>query len=354
MKEQTEVRQTPLTPDQASVFCYRLSLMQKAGIGTEESVSAMLEDAGVEWEIKLLSGLRGFLADGLPLAQAIEKTGAFPNYLQRMVEIGQASGRLDQVLEALSVYYRREDAERRAIRRAVAYPALMAVLIALVFLVLMARVMPVFRQVFDQLGMSMSPVAEALLRFGDYSRAVAAVLSVLLILLALFLLYLFRTAGGAGLSKKIGRALMKNSASAQSLNRSRFASAMSLMLSSGLPLDEAMERTARLLEGSSLEAPLKAARESMLAGKAFPASVEEAGILSGMQAGLLSAGFRAGAAEKAMEELAVRCQNEADELLGRLLGRFEYGLILVLCLSVGLVLLSVMLPLLGVMSSIGG
>jgi type IV pilus assembly protein PilC len=354
MKEQNAVRPSPLSPAQASVFCYQLSLMQKAGIGSEESISVMLEDAGSAWERNLLTNLRDSLASGMPLSAAIEKTGVFPDYLQRMVEIGQAAGRLDQVLEALSGYYRREDAEKSAIRRAVAYPALMAVLIALVFLILMARVMPVFRQVFDQLGMSMSPVAEALLRFGDYSQAVAAVLAVLLILFALFLLFLLRTAKGAELSKKLGRALMGGSAFSQSLNRSRFASAMSLMLSSGLPLDEAMERTARLLEGSALEDKLKACRESMLSGKPFPAAVEEAGILSGMQAGLLAAGFRAGASEKAMDELAYRCQNEADELLGRLLGRVEFSLVLVLCLSVGLVLLSVMLPLLGVMSSIGG
>ena len=55
-----------------------------------------------------------------------------------------------------------------------------------------------------------------------------------------------------------------------------------------------------------------------------------------------------------MAEIARRCQKEADESLSRLLGRFEYGLVIALCGAVGLVLLSVMLPLLGVLSAIGG
>lgn len=55
-----------------------------------------------------------------------------------------------------------------------------------------------------------------------------------------------------------------------------------------------------------------------------------------------------------MAELARRCQAEADERLSRLLSRFEYLLVIVLCAAVGLVLLSVMLPLLGVLSAIGG
>ena len=55
-----------------------------------------------------------------------------------------------------------------------------------------------------------------------------------------------------------------------------------------------------------------------------------------------------------MEELARRCQADAEEHLALLLSRFEYGLVAVLCVSVGLVLLSVMMPLLGVLSAIGG
>jgi len=129
---------------------------------------------------------------------------------------------------------------------------------------------------------------------------------------------------------------------------------MSLMLSSGLPLDEAMDRTCQLLEGTALAPRLQACQAHMQEGLSFPRAVEDAGILSGLEAGLLSAGFRAGASERAMEELSHRCAARADDALSRSLSRFEYGLVAVLCIAVGLVLLSVMLPLLGVLSAIGG
>ena len=58
--------------------------------------------------------------------------------------------------------------------------------------------------------------------------------------------------------------------------------------------------------------------------------------------------------EQAMEELASRCREEADERLSSLLSRLEFALVLLLCIAVGLVLLSVMLPLLGVLSAVGG
>ncbi|MPM23687.1 hypothetical protein SDC9_70161 [bioreactor metagenome] len=102
-----------------------------------------------------------------------------------------------------------------------------------------------------------------------------------------------------------------------------------------------------------MEPRIKDCKEKMYQGQSFPQAVEGSGILDGLQSGLLAAGFRTGVSEQALAELARRLQEEADAGLDRLLGRFEYALVLVLCISVGLVLFSVMLPLLGVMSAIG-
>ena len=193
-------------------------------------------------------------------------------------------------------------------------------------------------------------MAAALLRLGAAGKTVSAVLCALLALCAVLLLYLFRSNRGAALA---GRAF-SGTASAKALDRSRFASVLSLMLSSGLSLDEALGRARALLAASALAPALERCAGLMEQGTPFPRAVEECGIFSGLEAGLLSAGFRAGAFDKAMEELARRCQEEADERLSALLARFEYALVAVLCLAVGLVLLSVMLPLLGVLSAIGG
>jgi type IV pilus assembly protein PilC len=72
-----------------------------------------------------------------------------------------------------------------------------------------------------------------------------------------------------------------------------------------------------------------------------------------MQSGLLSAGFRSGITEQAMSEVSRLCEDDSDAMLFRVVNRTEPALIVVLALSVGLVLLSVMLPLIGMMTAIG-
>ena len=214
------------------------------------------------------------------------------------------------------------------------------------YVVLVSRVLPVFSQVFAQLGAGVSPVAAALLSSGSAGRILAYVFAGALLAAAVVLLLGFR--GERGLR------LLSRGATGEALSRGRFASAMALMLQSGLPLDEALERTAPLLEGTPLAERFAQCRKRSEEGVSFPKAVEETGVLTGLQAGLLSSGFRSGGMEEAMAEVARRCQAEGEERLSRLLSRFEYGLVLLLCACVGLVLLSVMLPLLGVLSAIGG
>ena len=227
----------------------------------------------------------------------------------------------------------------------------MAILVALVFLVLVTRVLPVFQQVFNQLGVSLSPVAQGLLRAGEAGKYVGAALVALLAVGAAALLLLSRRQ--AKTARSLESRLLRRGAAGLAVDRSRFSSAMALMLSSGLPLDESMDRTVRLLEGAPLAPRLSACRTQMEDGVNFSKAVAACGILDGLQAGLLGAGFRAGVPEQAMEELAARCQAEADDALGRLLSKLEFSLVILLCAAVGLVLLSVMLPLLGVLAAIG-
>lgn len=335
-----------LTADELSALCWQMAQLGKAGVPWSECAALLLEDSQPPRLKAALERLREPLSIGEPLSAAMEQAGDYPPYLLRMVSIGQAAGRLDRVLAALSDYYRREAATLDAIRRAVTYPAVMAALIALVFLVLVARVLPVFSRVFAQMGAGLSPAAAVLLGSGSGVKYAAYALAALLLLGAAALILLFR--GERGLR------LLGRGKAAEAIARGRFTSAMALMLQSGLPMDEALDRTGQLLSDSPLAPAFADCRRRTEEGASFPRAVEESGLLGGLLAGLLSAGFRTGAPEEAMAEIARRCQNEADEHLSRLLSRFEYGLVIALCAAVGLVLLSVMLPLLGVLSSIGG
>ncbi|MBS5281030.1 MAG: type II secretion system F family protein, partial [Butyricicoccus pullicaecorum] len=122
----------------------------------------------------------------MPLAQAMRQTEAFPDYMTDMVALAEQTGRLQDVLPALSAHYTRQDRMIDDVRRAFAVPiALFCVMLAVVFL-LITQVLPVFSRVFAQIGVQMSPMAARLMHIGQVlsgaGLGIAIVLGVVVVL----------------------------------------------------------------------------------------------------------------------------------------------------------------------------
>lgn len=348
------MREFYFTNEETAQVCARLAMLLSAGAAYDTALEAMAAD---EHNAKLSEALLRWareLDNGKNLEEACRAAGGFPNYMVQMLGVGLAAGALDVVLPQLAGHYTREAGISETVRRAAVYPAMLAAMISAVFLVLINKVLPVFGGVFGQLGMSLSPAALLLLRLGEWSRSVAGLFAILLILGVVFGLYLLYTQAGRSLGRRMAEALLRRSRAGRELARGRFAGTLSILLSSGMGLDQCMERTEKLLENTALSENMRACRDAMDNGADFPAAVERSGLLGGIDCCLLTTAFRTGSTEESLGELAGRCAERAETAMDRLLGRSELILVAVLCAAVGLVLLSVMLPLLGAMSAMGG
>ncbi len=335
-----------LTDEELSVLCYELSQLNQSGISWTESASLLLSDNPSRRIRLALEALRLETTDGSSFTAVLQATGLFPSYCIHMLEIGELTGRLDTVLAALSDYYKREHALNETIQRAVTYPCVMTALTALIFLILLRRIFPIFSQVFSLFDSGMSPAASFLLGQNPAGLAILTGAAVALFLVAVLALILFHS--------RWGLAAFSRGKSSAAIGRARFASAMSLMISSGLGMDEALEQTGKLLEETPLASMCADCQKRVNDGAPFTEAVTGSGIFSGMEAGMLTMGFRTGTMENVMEELARRSQLNADVRLNQSLNRFEYGLVILLCVTVGGMLLTVMLPLLQMLASLGG
>lgn len=353
MKQTKNTALVAPTDNQLSVFCYRLSLMQRAGIHPDEGIDLMLEDTEDTWEQAILQQTAQKLSEGDSLPAALSATDVFPDYLIRMLDIAYASGRMEEVLLSLSRHYLHRAEIHKTLQRAVTYPAFIAILTVLIFVILLTKVLPLFERVYIQLNVTASPMASALLTAGGVGKIVSSMLTAVLLLLALLTLYLANTKRGTKLGIRFASRQFGSSKLFTALYRSRFASSMALMLSSGLPIDECVEKSTRLLSDTAMQPILERLQKNFSDFGSFPNAVKSVGLFNQLQCGLLTAGFRTGSAEASMQELASRLKAEAEEHLNHLLSQVESALIFILCLSVGFILISLMLPLLGVMTTIG-
>ena len=127
-----------------SAFCESMAMMVQSGIQTDEAVTLLQSDrtnsGGVLEEG--LAVMKEQVDQGSGLAAAMKESGIFPEYALQMVEAGESSGRLEDVLFRLSRYYADQKTISEKLRNAVTYPAAMLVLIIAVLAVMLVMVLP--------------------------------------------------------------------------------------------------------------------------------------------------------------------------------------------------------------------
>ena len=328
-------------------------LIMQAGIPTVEGFMLLEEDEQDSKIKPVLKFLYEETGKGVSIGEAFRESKAFPEYMIHMIEIGERTGYLDSVFKALSLYYERQVAISRTIKSAVVYPAILFVMMILVITVLIVQVLPIFNDVFNQLGSTMSPVAIAFMNFGMALRSGRYIILGVLALIAVICIAVWAI---PSLKEKFAtwrRKITSKTKLGMKIGTARFASAMSMTMASGLDTDASLEMAQKLTGGSAVSEKIEKCRQLIVDGESFANSVTRTELFEPIYCRMLAIGVKTGAADSVMDEIARRSEENVQISMERTIGKVEPALVIIMSLFVGLVLLSVMLPLMGIMSSIG-
>ena len=342
-----------LNDSELAAFAGQLSMILHSGISVLEGISIIRDDIP-EGEVRdILSGIYDELENTGFLSEALRDSGVFPDYFVEMAAVGERSGMLEDVLSSLSGYYHRQDSFRHSIRDAFVYPLILLGMLLAVLIVLMTQVMPVFLEVFGQLGIEISGVSAAVFRISGILQVLSTALLILIITISLAIVFALRTKKGQELLSSAMYLLPFGRTAADLLSCSRFSHTLCLAMHSGLDMGESFEMAAKLSDRKSFQKKTKTAHDLMEQGNDLADSLREARIFSGLNARMVSIGFRTGSAEEVLEHISASCQEEADDRIQSAISMLEPILTAVLSILTGLILVSVMLPLLQVMVNIG-
>ena len=372
VKKETPVLIRKLSSGDIAVFCLQLSLILKAGIPLHEGLAILgdkentlrgetdLADFANSTKqirgilVKAVSKMAAYVEMGETLSSAMKKSGGFHGYVINMVEIGEETGKLDNILESLGDYYERDLYMKAKIRNSLMYPVFLFSIMSVVIVLLVSRIFPIFRNMLESMGGSLSAGAEAAAVFagslaaGEYTMYIILFLTLIIVIIAL----LSKTRTG----KDIGAAvfalfpLTKNISG--KIAASRFAGAMALTLSSGMDFSSAMRMAVNIIDAGSLKNNLEYCMSEIESGKSFTKSVAETNIFSSMYIKFMEIGQKTGNLDSVMKKISDICENEADSSLNNATSFIEPLLVGVLSVIIGVILISVMIPLVQVMSNI--
>jgi type IV pilus assembly protein PilC len=347
-------KRTNLDPADLAWLCEQIALVQRSGILLPEGIGLLADSAEVPRLKKVLEQLSERVGKLMPLSDAMQEVQAFPPYLVRMVRIGELSGNLDKVLTGLSDFYLRDNELRQKVRNALVYPLVLLLMMLAIIVLLIVRVLPVFDQVLASFGGQMPPVSQGLLRFGQFvSRNAFWLVPVIVVLAVAAWLWFNRSGPGRRLLDQIRLRLPVLGTLYRRLYASRFSLSMHYLLRSGIDLDTSLSMTQAVMDNSLVSSRIDESRQKIRSGADTFDALQETGLFPRLFVRMLALGSRAGELDTVMSKIAQAYENEVNNRLTRLTGMVEPLLVIILSLVVGIILLTVMLPLVEIMSSIG-
>ena len=336
------------------IFCRELRQMAHSGITPEEGLALLLEDETDSEVRSWLEALRTGMESGLSLAEAMRDSGAFPDYMADMIALAEETGHLEDAFDTLCRHYERKIRMRSDIIGAVTTPViLLAVMIAVVVL-LVTQALPVFDQVFAQLGVRMGAVAAGMMRIGEALAKCGAGFATVLAVLTVAGLVVGLTPSLRGRFTAWFRYRFGGRGVLGQMAVSRFASSMAMAVASGLGMEEAVEMSAKLCGGAKeIDEKTERCRALIADGDSPADALAGSGLFSNRDCRLLKLAERTGNLPDTLEELAQRQEEESLRRVDCMVAAIEPAVVVITSALAGTILISVMLPLMGLLSAIG-
>ncbi len=351
MADQRTVR---LESTELAWLCEQIALVQKSGIPLPEGVELLAESSDLHRMSQVLEALAHEMKSMVPLSEAMENLNTFPAYLVQMTRIGEMSGNLDRVMSSLADFYARDAQLRKKVRSSLVYPLVLMIMMLAIIILLIVRVLPVFSEILASFGSQMPPFSQQLLSLGVFvSHHAYWLLPLMIVLLAGLVVWLKKTTHGRRLIDRLKLKLPVLGPLYKRIYASRFSISLSYMLRSAIELDVALTMTEAVMDNVYVAERIRTCRDKISKGADTFEALRDTDLFPRLFIRMLSLGNRTGELDQVMQKIAASYEQEVDSRLTRLTSIVEPLLVVILSLIVGAILLTVMLPLVEIMASIG-
>lgn len=349
-----KVKREKLNNSELSAFFENMGMMLKAGITTEEGIDLLIKDAAYEKDdisVKVMEDIHESMTGGDSFASAVKGTGAFPEYSVSMMETAEFTGRLEDVFFHLATYYRDEESISRTLASTIKYPVVLLSMIILVLLVMLFMVFPAFREVYQSMAGSL---LDSSYKYINVSIIVCVVL--LAVLIAMIIALVTGVAMWKKDRNKVRKMLSRSKGFLklfEGFGLYRFTTCFEMLLSSGEMQNDAVKKSIDVAEAETLEERLRKCSSLMDEGKSFSQAAYDVSLYDSMTNRILIPAERSGNLDGILTKVSSELKEKNENALSRISDTIEPVLTGVLLIFVGIMLVMIMLPLIGMMNSIG-
>lgn len=336
-----------------SLLCHQMEQFIKSGVSPLEGIPLISEEISNSQLKETMNLISEKVIEGASLYQAFSEAGSFPDYMLQMIRIGELTGKLDTVMEYLSNFYENEFELIKEKKNAIMYPTILLFLIFGIIGLMIFKVIPVFSEVFESLGGQMPKDAKFVLLFAIQLKKFFICVAIILVAAIVAIILSGRTEKGEFLLDKF---IVKNPVTGL-LNRKiisyRLGMGLALTTQSGMNLIDSFDLAKGLIDNTYVAAILNEVSEKIRDSEPLSEAIKCTNIFPELFSRMIRTAEQYGKVSDTMEKLTRIYGKEVEISIKKLSKTLEPTLVAIFSAVLGIVLLSILLPLIGIMSSIG-
>lgn len=328
-----------------SVFCRQFYTMLNAGVPILTCLDILSNQIQNEKLQKAIRQIEDEVAKGGILSDDMKNhVDVFPELLVSLVESGEASGNLDEIMLRMSTHYEKENKINNKVKSAMIYPMVLSIVAVIAVTFILTFVMPIFMDIFEESGTALPWSTRFLLGISNGIKNNWFLIIISIFLIAILSNILLRTEQGILFSSKLKLKLPILKKLNQMIIVSRFTRTLSTLIASGIPLIEGLRIVSNVAGNKVAEEALMKIRDKVMRGESLYSSMSESEIFPPMLYSMVKIGEETGSLDDILNKTADFYDEELESIIQASVALIEPILIVIMGVLMGFIIISIMLP----------
>src|ERR1700734_3270186 len=339
-----------------AIFTRQFSVMIDAGLPLVQCLEILAGQQENKTFQKILNNTRASVEGGATLSASMKQhEKVFDPLYYNMVEAGETGGILDTILQRLAQYIEKNVKLKRAVKSAMIYPIAVLSIAAGVIVLLLWKVVPIFTTLFNGLGADLPLPTRVVIAMSNFVGSVYGLIILAFIVGAIFALkFWYATPTGRMALDQVMLKLPVVGIVLRKIAVARFTRTLGTLISSGVPILEGLDITARTSGNAVVERAISQTRKAVEAGRSLVEPLKETEVFPGMVTQMIGVGEQTGAMDAMLSKIADFYEDEVDAAVKDLLTALEPIMIVFLGVVVGGIVISMYLPLFSLIGKLAG
>jgi type IV pilus assembly protein PilC len=336
----------PLKLKDFVMYLRQFATLLRAGVTIVDATKILASQVDAKGLKQALQNIEEDIRSGQPLSAAYQKHPKLFNKLFiNMVKAGESTGQLDEALESMANYYEKQLRLRQKIQAAMMYPVAVGILSVLVVTFLLVKVVPTFVAMFADLHQDLPMITKIIISSSNWMKSFWWIIFLLYAVLHITFLLIKNNKNSkyyldyAILKLPIIGTLFRQSVIA------RLTRTLSSLLSSGVPILEAMPLVEDVVENEVVSRALQKSRSSLKIGQALSEPLKEHWVFPPLVSQMISVGEETGSLDHMLIKVSEFYESEVEYTSDRLKALIEPVMIIFLTSIVGVIVLAIIIPL---------